>query len=237
MSWAWERRPSEGCDVEQTVPLSANPKLYHIIHVDRLASVINDGHLLSDSQMALRQGVGTTIGMGAIKQRRLTELTLDSHSGLYVGACVPFYFCPRSVMLYLIWRANNPDLSYRGGQQPIVHLEVDLHSAVEWADQEGLRWAFTLSNAGARYFEDRSDLAQLDEIDWDAVAAVKWSGYEVSSTVKDSKQAEFLVEERLPWRLVERIGVSSLAVVHQVAEALDGAEHRPAVEVRQDWYY
>ena len=71
------------------MPPPANPKLYHIIHVDRLASVINDGHLLSDSQMALRQGAGTTIGMSRIKTRRLTKLTLDSHPDLYVGACVP----------------------------------------------------------------------------------------------------------------------------------------------------
>ena len=53
--------------------------------------------------------------------------------GLNVGDCVPFYFCPRSVMLYLIHRANHPELDYRGGQGPIVHLEADLHEAANWA--------------------------------------------------------------------------------------------------------
>jgi hypothetical protein len=112
--------------------------------------------------------------MNAIKQRRLTELTLASHPGLFVGECVPFYFCPRSIMLYLIYQRNHPDLVYRGGQGPIIHLETDLKRTVEWADTQGLRWAFTLGNAGSRYFEDRRDLNQLNEIDWSSGSHGNW---------------------------------------------------------------
>ncbi len=66
--------------------------------------------------MAARPVAGTTIGMNNIKQRRLNELALKNDQGLRVGACVPFYFCARSVMLYLIDRANDAELAYRGGQ-------------------------------------------------------------------------------------------------------------------------
>jgi hypothetical protein len=146
-----------------TVP--AQPKLYHIVHVDRLASIVADGHLWCDREVLRRapQGseLGTTIGMSRIKQRRSNALKLASHPDLFVGDCVPFYFCPRSVMLYLIDRGNHPELTYRGGQEPILHLEADLHAVVRWEQQQGLRWAFTLSNAGAYYFEDRCDLGQL----------------------------------------------------------------------------
>src|SRR5205085_5352673 len=139
-----------------------------------------------------------------------------SRPGLRVGDCVPFYFCPRSVMLYLISSANHPDLPYKGGQGPIIHLEADLQQAVAWAEENGRRWAFTLSNAGAYYFEDRSNLAQLYEINWDAVDARKWSGPDISSMVKDGKQAEFLLERQFPWELVQRIGVVSDAIAQQV---------------------
>ena len=81
------------------MPPPENPKIYHIVHVDRLLSIVAEGGLLSDAEMANRPGGGTVIGMSDIKRRRLTELTLASHPGLYVGECVPFYFCPRSVML------------------------------------------------------------------------------------------------------------------------------------------
>jgi len=162
---------------------------------------------------------------------RLEELTLSSHADLHVGACVPFYFWPRSVMLYLIHKANHADLSYRGGQGPIVHLVLDLRETVAWAEGEGLRWALTLSNAGSRYFEDRADLSQLDEIDWDAVRARDWQGRQ------EKKQAEFLVEHRVPWALVEGIGVHSRVVQDQATRAMTGGSHRPVVKIKPDWYY
>jgi hypothetical protein len=150
---------------------------------------------------------------------------------LFVGDCVPFYFCPRSVMLYLIYQGNHSELAYRGGQGPIVHFEADLHTLVALADAQPRRWAFTLSNAGARYFEDRSDLGRLGEIDWNAVQARDWR------QCKDGKQAEFLLEQSFPWHLVERIGVQSRATYTLAVNALPAHGHRPPVEIRPEWYY
>lgn len=212
-----------------TVP--AQPKLYHIAHVDRLPPIVADQCLWCDREVVRRAPPGTTIGMNSIKQRRLDELRLASHPDLFVGDCVPFYFCPRSVMLYLIYQGNHPELSYRSGQGPIVHLEADLYAVVAWADAQPRRWAFTLSNAGARYFEDRSDLGQLGEIDWNAVRATDWR------QCKDGKQAEFLLERSFPWHLVERIGVQSRATYTAAVNALPEHGHRPPVEIRPEWYY
>jgi ssDNA thymidine ADP-ribosyltransferase, DarT len=219
------------------MPAPAHPKIYHIVHVDRLASIIGDGCLWSDAVMAPQEPTGTTIGMNDIKFRRLHRLSLTSHPDLKVGDCVPFYFCPRSVMLYLIWQANHPNLTYRGGQGPIVHLEADLRAAVAWADQNRRRWAFTLSNAGAYYFEDRCTLDQLHEINWDAVQTRRWSGRNIAESLKEGKQAEFLMCYSFPWRLVERVGVYSRAVAQQVAGAMLQATHRPVVEIQSGWYY
>lgn len=214
-----------------TGAVPAHPKLYHIAHVDRLPSIIAEGHLWCDAEVVRRSSAGTTIGMNSIKQRRLHTVHLSSHPDLLVGGCVPFYFCPRSVMLFLIHCANHPQLAYRGGQGPIVHFEVDLNAAVAWAKSAGRRWAFTLSNAASGYFEDRCDLAHLDEIDWSAVQASDWR------TCKEGKQAEFLVERCVPWSLIERIGTLDRSAYSRVLNALSPAAHRPQVEVRRDWYY
>lgn len=223
------------------MPPPAEPMIYHIVHVDRLSSIIADGNLWCDAEITRREAAnpstGTTIGLNSIKQRRLTRLTLASHPGLYVGQCVPFYFCPRSVMLYVISRADHSELAYHGGQRPIIHLEADLHQAVDWADRNQRRWAFTLSNAGSNHFEDRSDLAQLGEIDWDAVQTNRWAGEGIPSSVKEGKQAEFLVEQSFPWELVSRIGVRSPQVLDQLGQALHEAGHQPRVEVMPEWYY
>lgn len=208
-----------------------NPKIYHILPLDALASVVADRYLWCDAAMAKRPRTGSLIGLSGIKKRRLYELKLASHPHLFVGDCVPFYFCPRSIMLYVIHKGNHPELTYHSGQEPIVHLEADLLSAVAWADSEKLKWAFTLSNAGAYYFEDRCDLRQLAEVDWTAVESTNWSG------CKEGKQAEFLVEGRFPWHLVERIGVHSRSQYGNVARLLGGAPPGPRVEVLPSWYY
>lgn len=213
------------------MPVPANPKIYHIVHVDNLASIVADGGLWSDAVMVERQG-GTVIGMGGIKQRRL-QLPVTCHSGLTVGQFVPFYFCSRSIMLYVIHCANHPELTYRGGQQPIVHLEADLHAVAQWAAANGRRWAFSLSNAGAYYTQFRTGLDKLGEINWNAVAAQDFR----PADIKEGKQAEFLIERAFPWHLVERIGVYSQAFVGRVSDAMQGAAHRPGIEIRREWYY
>lgn len=193
--------------------------------MDRLPSIVADGFLWCDAEVVRREPVGTTIGMSNIKQRRL-ELHLSSHPNLRVGDCVPFYFCPRSIMLYLIHQGNHPDLGYRDGQEPILHFEADLYTVVAWANAHSVRWAFTSSNAGTYFFEDSSDLARLGEINWTAVQARYWKEH------KEGKQAEFLLEHRFPWHLIERIGIYSPVVhrqVRQVISTLPSNEHRPTV--------
>lgn len=182
--------------------------------------------------MIERGGALVTIGMSAIKKRRLS-LPVDCHQGDYVGDYVPFYFCPRSVMLYVIHCANHPDLSYRDGQGHIVHLEADLHEVVAWASDAQRRWAFSLSNAGAYYAPFRANLDELDQVDWKAVEATDFR----SAEVKEGKQAEFLVHGSFLWNLVSRVGVKSPAVQAQAEAMVSAANHQPPVEVQPTWYY
>jgi hypothetical protein len=208
------------------------PRIYHITHVENLPSILESGGLRSDAAMVTRGGPTASIGMGEIKQRRL-RLPVRCHPGDFVGDYVPFYFCPRSVMLYVIHCRNHPELSYQGGQDPIVHLEGDLRETVAWAERESRRWAFSLSNAGTFYAEFRNRLGQLSEVDWEAVTARDFR----ERQIKEGKQAEFLVRDLFPWHLVQRIGAKSASIQLRAARAISGAVHRPVVEVRPDWYY
>ncbi len=99
------------------------------------------------------------------------------------------------------------------------------------------RWAFTSSNAGARYFEDYSDLGQLAKIDWDAVQARWWSGPDVEEAVQDRKQAEFLVERSFSWSLITHIGVHSREIRDKARGIVQAPALRPPVEIKPDWYY
>ena len=214
-------------------PVPAQPKIYHITHVDNLPAIVHGGVLLSDATIADRGGPSVMIGMSEIKRRRIEEIIVSCHPDTKVGDYVPFYFCPRSVMLYLLYRANHQDLTYRGGQEPILHLEADLHEVVRWANREDLRWAFSLSNAGSYYVEFHDRLDELDSINWAAVSETDFR----SPDVKESKQAEFLVQGTFPWELVRRIGVCTAGVKAQAEAALEGTTHKPPVDILRHWYY
>ena len=140
-------------------------------------------------------------------------------------------------MLYLLHRGNREGVTYRGGQKPIVHLVAKATDVMAWAAQNGIRWAFTTSNAGSNYFEDHAEADQLAELDWKSINARTWSGNGVSRDIKEAKQAEFLVEQRFPWELVSDIGVYENPVGDRVTRLISGHQHRPSVETKRQWYY
>ncbi len=209
------------------------PKIYHITHRRNLPRIVAARRIWSDAKRMELDLDCEMVGMSEIKRRRLEELEVSCHRGTKVGQYVPFYFCPRSIMLYILHRGNHPDLTYREGQQPIVHLQADLHEVVRWADRDGIRWAFSNINAGARYASFHASLDRLGEINWLAVEATDFR----SPLIKEGKQAEFLVFESFPWTLVERIGVVSQAVLAQVQEALAGIAHQPPARIEPSWYF
>lgn len=211
----------------------ASPKIYHITHIDNLPSIITTGGLISDAKR-ISQGLSCSlVGMSTIKQRRLEEIEVPCHPGTKVGQYVPFYFCPRSIMLYILYKANNPEITYTGGQQPIVHLQADLNAVIHWANARSVRWAFSSGNAGAYLTSFYNAPADLNKIDWEAVAATDFR----DAKVKEGKQAEFLMFDDFPWTLIEQIGVINHTMATTVTNALATTAHQPAIVVEPGWYF
>jgi len=179
--------------------------------------------------MVKRQGAAV-IGNNEIKADRLV-LPVECHAGTCVGDYVPFYLCPRSVMLYVISRRNHPNVAYRDGQGPVVHLVADMREVVDWATANNRRWAFTDINAANRAADFYNDLSKLDQVNWDAINARNWV------SCRDHKMAEFLMHESFPWELVRGIGVHSEQVGSRAMAAFGKSQHRPQVKVKREWYY
>jgi len=100
--------------------------VFHILHVRNLKLVVESGYLFSDIRLRRSGTEYVNVGYRHIKQKRLST-RIPRSEGLVVGSCVPFYFCPRSPMLYVIGCGNNRDLAYQDGQEPIVHLRFTPH--------------------------------------------------------------------------------------------------------------
>jgi hypothetical protein len=214
-------------------PAPSNPKIYHITHVSNLRRIIEMGMFLSDAKRIERELDCELIGMSTIKRRRLEELEVGCHAGTKVGDYVPFYFCPRSIMLYILHMGNNPDLTYHGGQRPILHLEADLPTVLRWAQRKDIRWAISDRNAGAYFAQFFADPQVLDNLDWNAIAATDFR----DMRVKEAKQAEFLIHESFPWDLIEEVGVFDGTIAAQVRDTLTASRHQPRISVQQAWYF
>jgi len=105
---------------------------------------------------------------------------------------VPFYFGPRPPMLYQLHTGRVA--GYNEGQPPLIYLV----STVQAVDEAGLRWVFSDGHGIAHFTSWFDSLADLTEVDWDAVYATWWRDTEDDMDRQRRKQAEFLVHEFCP---------------------------------------
>ncbi len=199
--------------------------LYHITDVSNLPSILRNGGLLSDC--ALIGLAHQEIGYPNIKQRRMTEYRVPCCGNRFVGEFVPFYFCPRSPMLYTVNLGNSG--RPRGCQTSIVHLVTTVRAAVS----QGRPYAISDGNAGARLATFSDNLASLDDpthLRWADINTNQWQGK------MHFKQAEFLVADRFDWSAIMYIGCYNTAVAAHVLQLLP-QQSGPKVGAQPAWYY
>lgn len=211
----------------------SSPKIYHITHVSNLASIVANQRLVSDAKRTTNQLSCFLVGMSTIKQRRLQEIEVSCYPGTKVGQYVPFYFCPRSIMLYILHRGNHQEITYTGGQKPIIHLQADLYSVIQWANTQNINWAFSDRNAGAYLATFYNNISYLSKLNWSAIEATDFR----DAQIKEGKQAEFLMLDFFPWQLIEKIGTLNNTIVPIIQNALTSIEHQPMISVERNWYF
>jgi hypothetical protein len=204
--------------------------IYHITHVDNLPGIAAHG-LVCDKLVPVVATSARSIAYENIKVRRAGTPVRKGPLGT-LADYVPFYFAPRSPMLFTISRNNVPGA--HNTQPDIVHLVVDARAVVA----AGHRYVFTSGHAVIELSDFYDDLANLDQLDWDAINTSKWgSYYDSTDETKRKKQSEFLVHQRVAWDMVKAIGVKGPACEAKVRTALSGVSYQPQVVVRPNWYY
>jgi hypothetical protein len=79
--------------------------IYHITHIDNLKSILSAGRLLAYNAMSAAKTQYPNIAYENIQDRRATTYVPCGRGGV-LHDYVPFYFAPRSPMLYTINRGN-----------------------------------------------------------------------------------------------------------------------------------
>ncbi|MCY3561263.1 MAG: DUF4433 domain-containing protein [bacterium] len=204
--------------------------LYHLTHVDNLPSIANDG-LRSDGDVEDNDLLEVDIGNQDVKARR-RRMAVPVGPGGVVADYVPFYFAPRSPMLFAIHRGGVPTFS--GGQGGLVYLVARVDTIVD----RGLGFALTDRNAAsalARFSDRIDDLEEL--VDWPLMAARMWNDTLEDPDRMSRRMAEFLVHERVPWDTFIALVARTDEEAENAAARLGNLRGEIQIVVRPRWYY
>ncbi len=203
----------------------------HFTHVTNLTGILAAGCLQADS--SVRRGSQLLIEAAdlGIKARRRTIPVPFAPYGC-VADYVPFYFAPRSPMLYKLWRGGVP--GYVDGQDPLIYLV----STVEAVANSGLRYVFSDGNCAAAVTQLACDLTLLDSmVDWELMRSQMWNNTAEDPDRMRRRMAEFLVHGRLPVGCMTRIVVRTEGPKRQVEAMLMACGVRLPVLALPDWYF
>jgi ssDNA thymidine ADP-ribosyltransferase, DarT len=205
--------------------------IYHITHIQNLQSILRSGGLVAHSRLK-QQGIDPLdISYEQIQDRRATKKVPCSMGGV-LHDYVPFYFAPRSPVLYTIQRGNLPNCPE--GQTSILHL-VTTAEAIQAAS---LAFTFTDGHAIMEYSDFYEEIAALNNvIDWSVMRSRYWNDTEDDPNRKCRRQAEFLIHGFLPWQVITEIGVINQEMRKQVCQVLQTFDHSLSVSIYPSWYY
>ncbi len=204
--------------------------IYHITHIRNLQSILQLGGLIANNRLKQQQVNYQDIAHGNIQDRRAL-IGVPCAAGGCLHDYIPFYFAPRSPMLYTIDKGNVE--GYTEGQNPVI----DIVTEAEIISANNLVFAFTDGHAVMDYSEFYDDLQFLNMIDWEIIRARYWNNTPDDLDKKRRRQAEFLVHQLCPWALITEIGVINNTVQLQVQQILQNFNCQTPVKVYSSWYY
>ncbi|MBU0511978.1 MAG: DUF4433 domain-containing protein [Chloroflexi bacterium] len=203
--------------------------IYHITHARNLPSIIENGGLLACNQLDQLGAKYESIAYQNIQDRRAsTPVPLPPGGNLH--DYIPFYFAPRSPMLYSINRGNVAGIE---NQRPIIHLVTHAQSVQE----AGFEFVFTDGHGIMVFTEFFNQLDELNRVDWEIMEVRYWYDTIEDNDRKRRRQAEFLVYRFCPWELIVEIGVIHAKARDWVCRQLENQPHQPPVTVQRRWYY
>ncbi len=205
--------------------------IYHITHIDNLKSILEHGGLISNNKLIEEQINYLDIAHERIQGRR-SKISIPCGNGGLLHDYIPFYFAPRSPMLYAIHKGKVK--GYSDGQKSIIYLVVTIQAI----QNSGLAFVFTDGHAIMINTEFFDNLNNLDDvIDWELMKSKYWHNNIDNPNRKWRRQAEFLIHEFCPWKLIRGIGVIDDIMKSQVEEILKTFNSQTPVKVKSEWYY
>lgn len=201
--------------------------IYHFSHGKNLEAILAASELRASATAATTIDIADAKIKGSRKDRAVT-----CGPGGTVGDYVPFYFAPRSPMLFRIQQGGVEGVD--GNPAGLVYFAT----TTERLDAAGLAWVSTDGNAAAvvtQFFDDPALLAE--KVDWALMEAIYWNNTTEDGDRVRRRGAECLVRGAVPLQVIDELGVYNATAQTRASAILAAAGRELAVTVRRNWYF
>ena len=224
------------------MPRPIPTRIFHITPIANLAKIFTAREIHSKNVLLAKGEAHESIAHASIQSRRATKRVTIAPGGV-IHDYVPFYFAPRSPMLYSIQNGKVDGCSWR--QQDIVHIESTVERVVAC---EGKFVVYPL-NAALDYSADCfNNIEGVNQVDWSIfLEEPLLDGYSKYFHSRpnptnhfmrmEKRQAELLVYGSVPLSAITRIGVMSDVKRIEVAHILSQHGVELSAEVKSNWYF
>jgi hypothetical protein len=204
--------------------------IMHFTHISNLPGIFASGSLEADNLVDRSSALQVEAADLEIKTvRKSMQLPLAPYG--CVADYVPFYFAPRSPMLYKLHKGGVPN--YSGGQDPLVYLV----SSAEAVAASGALFVFSDGNCASTVTSFEGDLSQIESVvDWEVMRAQMWANTADDPDRKRRRMAEFLVHQRIPIECLSEI-VVHVTMKKQVEGLLASYGVDLPVSIKPGWYF
>jgi hypothetical protein len=202
---------------------------YRITHIENLPLILQRGIVCKRHPMASTEYIN--IGNRDVIQVRDNEpVRLNGYGN--IGDYVPFYFTPRSLMLFNIITGYWAPLVPKRNKSDILVIRCVI---TELAKLE--KWFFTNGQGNDMVSSHFNDLKQLEEIDWDIIQKSEFSKSDGDYDRPRRYQAEFLVKDSVPVDSIESLVVFNQAAADKVAQTLRENNTNLAVHIHPSYFF
>ncbi|MFE4373247.1 DUF4433 domain-containing protein [Streptomyces sp. NPDC056835] len=213
------------------MPPPEDRPIYHFTHMRNLPSVLDRGFVHCDRIVREESSLRVECGDRDIKERRRSRKVNPPPGGV-VADYVPFYFAPRSPMLYKISKGSV--LTYADGQDPLIYLVTTPRRL----GAVGCDSVFSDGNCAADITAIEGDLTLLgSHVDWPVMRLERWNNTPEDPDRMRRRMAEFLVHERVPVAAISYLAAQKQSRAEEVRQLMASRGYEFDAVVRPAWYY
>lgn len=202
-----------------------NTLLYHMTHINNIPSIVKNNGLYAYSLIHQKSVSYQDVANVDVQDKR-SQKTVPISPGGNLHDYVPFYFAPRSPMLYSI---VNDGVS----QEDIVYFMTNTTTI----QRDEYEYVFTDSHAIMRLTSYYSSLQDLDRIDWDIMQSRYWHDRVDYPNRKMKRQAEFLIYNQIALSSCIGFAVYNKEAELRLRNILKDYDTAIYIGIRPDYYF